>query len=99
MYVALVHIHVKPEFVDSFIEATLDNCRNSVKEAGVAEFDLLRAQDDPARFLLYEMYRSPEAQLAHRQSMHYLRWRDAIADWMTEPRGATKADVLFHAEE
>lgn len=98
MYVALVQIHVKPEFVDTFIEATLDNCCNSVREAGVAQFDLLRTQDDPARFILYEMYRSPEAQLAHRETAHYLRWRDAVEPMMAEPRSAIKHDVVYPEE-
>ena len=98
MYVALVQIHVKPESVDAFIEATLDNCRNSIHEPGVAQFDLLHTQDDPTRFILYEMYRSPEAQLAHRETAHYLRWRDAVEPMMAEPRSATKHDVVFPAE-
>ena len=98
MYVALVQIHVKPESVDAFIEATLDNCRNSIHEPGVATFDLLHTQDDPTRFILYEMYRSPEAQLAHRETAHYLRWRDAVEPMMAEPRSATKHDVVFPTE-
>lgn len=99
MFVTIVSIHVRAEFVDVFIEATLDNCRNSVLEAGIAEFDLLRAQDDPTRFLLYEIYRTPEAQLAHRETAHYARWRDTVEGWMVEPRSATRADVLFHGQE
>ncbi len=99
MYAVLVQIHVKPEFVEAFIEATLDNCRNSVQEAGIVCFDLLHTQGDPARFLLYEIYRTPEAQLAHRETAHYLRWRDAVEPMMAEPRSATKHDVIFTAED
>jgi quinol monooxygenase YgiN len=99
MFVAMVNIHVKPEFVDAFVEATLDNCRHSVQEPGVAEFDLVRVQAEPTRFFLYEMYRTPEAQLAHRQTNHYLRWRDTVARMMVEPRIATHVDVLFHHGE
>lgn len=98
MYVALVHIHVKPEFIDSFVEATLDNCRSSVREPGIARFDLVHVQDDPSRFMLYEVYRTPEAQLAHRETAHYLRWRDAIEPMQFSPRTAVKADVVFPME-
>ncbi|MBL8144867.1 MAG: antibiotic biosynthesis monooxygenase [Anaerolineae bacterium] len=98
MFAVLVQIHVKSEFVDAFIEATLDNCRNSVHEPGIATFDLLRAQDDPACFSLYEIYHMPEAQLAHRETAHYLRWREAVEPMMAEPRTFSKLDVLFHEE-
>jgi len=98
MYAVLVEIHVKPEFVDAFIEATRDNCRNSLREPGIAAFDLLRAQDDPARFSLYEIYRTPDAQLAHRETAHYLRWREAVEPMMAGPRTFSKLDVLFHEE-
>lgn len=99
MYVALVQIHVKPDCVEAFIEATLDNCRNSIQEPGVAAFDLLQSQDDATRFTLYEMYRSPEAQLAHRETAHYLRWRDAVEPLQAEARSATKHDVVLQAKE
>ncbi|HYO89797.1 MAG TPA: antibiotic biosynthesis monooxygenase [Candidatus Limnocylindrales bacterium] len=99
MYVALVHIHVKPGFAEAFIEATFDNCRHSVREAGIARFDLLRMEDEPTHFMLYEMYRTPADQLAHRETAHYVRWRDTIAGWMAEPRSADKADVLYPTEE
>lgn len=98
MYTAVVYIHIKPEFIDSFVEATLDNARNSVQEPGVVRFDVLQQQDDPTHFILYEIYRAPEDQLAHRETAHYARWRDAVADIMAEPRTATKYDVLFPAE-
>jgi quinol monooxygenase YgiN len=99
MYVALVQIHVKPDCVDAFIEATLDNCRNSIHELGVAAFDLLHSQDDPTRFILYEMYRTPENQLAHRETAHYKRWRDAVEPLQAEPRSASKHDVVIQAKE
>jgi quinol monooxygenase YgiN len=98
MFTAIVYIHVKPEFVNAFIEASADNARNSVLEPGIARFDFLQQQDDPTRFVLYETYRSPEAQLAHRETAHYQRWRDAVADMMVEARTATKYDVLSPVE-
>jgi quinol monooxygenase YgiN len=98
MFTAVVYVHVKSEFIDTFIAATLENARNSVQEPGVARFDVLQQQDDPTRFILYEIYRTPEDQLAHRETAHYARWRDAVADMMVEPRTATKYDVLFPVE-
>lgn len=85
----LVRARVKPGCEAAFLEATLDNARNSVLEPGVARFDVARSSEDPAEFLLYEAYRSPEAIEAHRASAHYLRWRDAVADLVDGPRTRT----------
>ena len=98
MFTAVVYIHVKSEFLDAFIAASRENASNSVQEPGIVRFDLLQQQDDPTRFILYEIYRTTEDQLAHRETPHYLRWRDTVADMMAEPRTATKYDVLFPAE-
>ena len=86
MHVALVHVHVRPEAVDAFVAATRENAANSRLEPGVARFDVIRQQDDPARFVLVEVYRTPEAAAAHKQTPHYLAWRDAVAPLMAEPR-------------
>lgn len=94
MFTAIVYIHIKPEYLDAFIEASNDNALNSRQEPGIVQFDLLQQQDDPTRFVLYETYRTPEAQLAHRETAHYARWRDAVADMMAEPRTATRYDNL-----
>lgn len=86
MLIVHVHIHVKPEFVDAFREASRENARNSVKEPGIATFDLLQQTDDPARFLLIEIYRDAEAPARHRETAHYLKWRDQVESMMAEPR-------------
>lgn len=86
MFTAVIAIHVKPEFREAFIRATLENARHSVLEPGIARFDFLQQADDPNRFLLYEIYRSPEAQQAHRETAHYLAWRAAAEPMMAEPR-------------
>ncbi len=86
MYVVCVTVFVKPESVDAFVEATLDNARNSRQEASVVRFDVLRAEDDPNRFFLYEVYRGKEGLAQHQQTPHYLRWRAAVADMMAQPR-------------
>lgn len=98
MFTAIVYIHVKQEYLDAFIEATLDNARNSQQEPGILVFDMLQQQDDPTRFVLYETYHSAQAQLDHRETAHYLRWREAVENMMEEPRFAVKYDILSPLE-
>lgn len=86
MHVTLVHVHVKPENVDDFIQASLENSRESVKEPGNLRFDVLQLKDDSCRFVLYEAYATPEDAAAHKDTPHYRKWRDTVADWMAEPR-------------
>jgi autoinducer 2-degrading protein len=86
MYVTLVHVHVKPENLQDFIEASLENARESVKEPGNMRFDVLQSSDDPTRFVLYEAYATAEDAAAHKGTVHYQRWRETVADWMAEPR-------------
>lgn len=86
LLVVHVHCRVKPEHVAAFRDATLANARASVKEAGVARFDVIEDREDPARFVLCEVYRSAEAPAAHKETAHYLTWRDTVAPMMAEPR-------------
>ncbi|HHY86765.1 MAG TPA: antibiotic biosynthesis monooxygenase [Verrucomicrobia bacterium] len=95
MLVVHVHVHVKPEYVNAFIEATLANARESLREPGVARFDVIQQQDDPTRFVLVEAYRTPEAPAAHKETGHYAAWRDAVAPMMAEPRSSAKFTNLF----
>ncbi len=81
-----MHIKVKPEYVDDFIEASLNNSRASVEESGNLRFDVLQSADDPTRFVLYEAYETAEDAVAHKGTDHYLLWRDTVADMMAEPR-------------
>ena len=90
MLVVHVHVHVKPECVAAFRQATLDNASHSVLEPGIARFDVVQQADDPTRFVLVEAYRSVEATAAHKATAHYARWRDAVADWIAEPRTSVK---------
>ena len=98
MYVVSVTIFVKEPFVQPFIDATLDNARNTRLEPGNARFDVLQAEDDPARFMLYEAYHAKEGFTAHQQTEHYARWKNAVADWMAQPRQATRNQSLFFGE-
>lgn len=95
MHVTLVHIQVKPEHVQDFIAATGRNHEGSVQEPGCLRFDVLQSADGPNRFILYEAYRSAEDAAAHKQTAHYLAWRDAVATWMAEPRKGVPYVGLF----
>ncbi|WJW76332.1 antibiotic biosynthesis monooxygenase [Thiohalobacter sp. IOR34] len=86
MYTTLVHVHVKPEQLEAFIDATRANHLASVEEPGNLRFDLLQSAEDPTRFVLYEAYASEADAAAHKQTAHYLRWREQVAGWMAEPR-------------
>ncbi len=98
MLVVHVHVHVKPEYVDAFREATIENARHSVQEPGIARFDVIQQTDDPTRFVLVECYRTAEAPAQHKETAHYLRWRDAVADMMAEPRTSVKYTNIFPAD-
>ena len=98
MYVVAVTVHVKAENVRQFIEATLDNARNTRKEPGNVRFDVLQAEDDPARFLLYEAYLDKDGIARHQQTEHYLRWRRTVAGWMAQPRQGLKHNSLFFGD-
>jgi len=95
MYIVHVHVHVKPEYVEAFREASLANARASVQEPGIARFDVLQSTDDPTRFVLVEVYRTPEAAAAHKETAHYKTWRDTVADMMAEPRSGLKYTNCF----
>jgi (4S)-4-hydroxy-5-phosphonooxypentane-2,3-dione isomerase len=95
MLATLVHVYVKPEFVDDFIEATRQNHMSSVKEPGNFRFDVLQDSQDPSKFILYEVYGSESAAAAHKETLHYLNWRDAVAGWMAKPREGVNHDMLF----
>ena len=99
MIVVCVHVHVKPEYVADFMEATGKNHRNTILEPGALRFDVLRQIDDPARFILYEVYRDEAAVDAHKATHHYAKWRDTVADWMAEPRRGVKHQALFPEAE
>ncbi len=99
MLVVHVHVHVKPESVEAFKQATVANARESLKEPGVARFDVVQQQDDPARFVLVEVYRDAAAAVAHKETKHYPVWRDAVAPMMAEPRFSVKFNNVFPDDE
>jgi autoinducer 2-degrading protein len=90
MLVVHVHVQVKPEYVEAFQKASLENARHSVKEPGIARFDVLQQKEDPTQFLLNEVYRDAEAPSQHKETAHYKLWRDTVAPMMAEPRTSVK---------
>ena len=95
MIIVHVHVHVKPDAVDAFATATLENARNSVREPGIVRFDVVQQEDDPTRFLLIEIYRTPEDPARHKDTAHYATWRQAVEPMMAEPRRSVKYRALF----
>lgn len=99
MLIVHVHVHVKPDQVEAFKAATLDNARSSVQEPGVARFDVIQQRDDPTRFVLVEVYRTSDDPAGHKETAHYKKWRDTVADMMAQPRTGTKYTNLFPDEQ
>ena len=97
MHVTLVHVRVRPERVDAFVDATRANHEASTREPGNLRFDVLRSVDDPTAFILYEAYVDEDAARAHKETAHYLEWRDKVAGWMAEPRRGIRYDGLLPA--
>jgi (4S)-4-hydroxy-5-phosphonooxypentane-2,3-dione isomerase len=95
MLIVHVFVHVKPDAVDAFAAATLENARNSVREPGVVRFDVVQQDDDPTRFVLVEIYRTPTDPARHKETAHYLEWRDTVEPMMAEPRRSVKYHEVF----
>lgn len=90
-----VHVHVKPEYIEAFRQATIENATHSIQEPGIARFDVVQQSDDPARFVLVEVYRTPTDPGRHKETAHYARWRDAVAPMMAAPRTSVKYANIF----
>jgi quinol monooxygenase YgiN len=99
MLVVHVHVRVKPGFVEAFRDATRENASNSLREPGVARFDVLQQPDDPTRFVLVEVYRTADDPARHKETTHYQTWRDTVAEMMAEPRSSTRYDNVFPDDE
>jgi len=99
MFIVHVFAHIKPDRVEAFRAAAIENARNSVCEPGVARFDVIQQQDDPTRFVLVEVYRTPQDANKHKETAHYQKWRDAVADMMAEPRTSIKYTNVFPNEQ
>lgn len=98
MYIVQVFVHVKPEYVEAFKAATIENASNSLQEPGVARFDVIQQLEDPTRFVLVEVYHDESAAASHKETAHYLKWRDEVAPMMAEPRSSVKYVNIFPDE-
>ncbi len=98
MLVVHVFVHVKPDMVEAFKAATIENTKNSVKEPGIARFDFVQQKDDSSRFVLVEVYRTADDPARHKETAHYRKWRDTVADMMAEPRTSVKYSNIFPDE-
>ncbi len=99
MHVTIVYVHIKPEHVAAFIEASKYNHQQSIQEPGNLRFDILQSAEDPNRFVLYEAYKNSEDAAAHKQTRHYLTWRETVAGWMAEPRQGISYNGLYPVVE
>ncbi|MFO7635613.1 MAG: putative quinol monooxygenase [Caldilinea sp.] len=95
MLIVHVDVHVKPEFINAFKAATVENARASVQEPGIARFDVIQDHTDPAHFVLVEVYRTPDDPARHKETAHYAVWRDAVAEMMAVPRTSAKYENVF----
>ena len=98
MLIVCVHVHVKPDCVEAFKHASVENAQASLQEPGIARFDVIQQRDDPTRFVLIEAYRTPDAPAQHKETAHYAKWRDAVALMMAEPRSSVKFSNVFGLE-
>lgn len=99
MIIIHVHVHVRPDSIEAFKAASIENAQYSVQEPGIARFDVIQQTDDPARFILVEVYRHDSAQAEHKETAHYAKWRDTVAQMMAEPRRAVKFYNLFPGDK
>ena len=99
MLIVHVHVRVKPECVEAFRQATLENAQQSAREPGIARLDIAQQLDDPTRFVLVEVYRNEDAPAQHKETAHYQKWRDIVADMMAEPRRSVKFSNVFPGDD
>ncbi|MEN6427993.1 MAG: antibiotic biosynthesis monooxygenase [Phycisphaerales bacterium] len=99
MLIVHVFVHVKPDQVDAFRAATVANATESVRETGIARFDVIQQQEDPTRFVLVEVYRTASDPARHKETTHYQKWRDTVEGMMAEPRTSVKYNSVFPAQD
>lgn len=99
MQIVLVHVHVKPEYVEAFKQASIENANNSVQEPGIARFDVIQQAGDPTKFILVEVYETAGAPAAHKDTAHYAKWRDTVAEMMAEPRQGIEYTNIYPTDE
>jgi quinol monooxygenase YgiN len=96
MLIVHVHVNVKPESIEAFKTASIENAKNSVQEPGVIRFDVIQNNDDPTQFVLVEIYKTADDPAKHKETAHYKTWRDTVENMMASPRSSTKFHELFY---
>lgn len=99
VHVNVVQLHVRAECLPAFLDAVRANHEASVREPGNLRFDVLRSAEDPTRFVLYEVYASAEAAAAHRETAHFVRWRETVEPLYASPRVGMVCEALHPAPE
>ena len=99
MFIVHVHVYVKPDRVEAFRQASVENARNSVQEAGIGRFDVIQDLEDPTHFILVEVYRTQADSARHKETVHYARWRDTVQEMMAEPRRSERYSNAFPEDE
>lgn len=99
MLIVHVFIHVKPDQVEAFKAATIENARQSIREPGIARFDLIQESGDPTRFALVEVYRTADDPARHKATNHYATWRKTVEAMMAEPRTSVTYHNLWPDEQ
>ena len=99
MFIVHVFVHVKQDQIEAFKEASMENAKNSIQEPGIARFDLIQQQDNPAHFILVEVYRTHKDPAKHKDTPHYQKWRDTVSDMMAEPRSSIKYHNIYPDEK
>jgi autoinducer 2-degrading protein len=98
MHILHVYLQVKPEHIEAFRQATIENAENSRREPGVARFEVVQQAGDPTRFALLEVYRSKEGHAAHRETAHYNKWAETVTGMLAEPRTRTIYTNIYPAD-
>ncbi len=98
MQIVHVHVRVKPGQVEAFKTATIENAQNSIREPGIARFDFIQNREDPTNFVLVEVYRTVEDSAKHKETAHYAKWRDTVAEMMAETRRSEKYENIYPDE-
>ena len=99
MYIVHVFLHVKPDQVEAFKQVSLENARSSLLEPGIARFDVIQQAEDPTRFELIEVYRTPADPAKHKETAHYNKWRELAEPLLAEPRSRTVFTNIFPADK
>lgn len=99
MFIVHVHIHVKPDRIQDFIQATRENAIASLKEKGVKRFDVFQLEESSEFFILEEAYVCQADAGSHKDTPHYKKWKNAMESMMAEPRRSIRLKNLYPEDQ